>query len=146
MSPKACSSLNIWQPGCVSWLSCVGRGPLFAKYSHRCRKAVTYLEGYFKARTHFSRNVLDGPPEKRISLWQNSSKFRLLYKSRYVILCVDNNTKDEESCVFVFEFPTAVWSSKASWKYRVFQKEFYIFERLYKFIQRTCTVFWNVII
>jgi hypothetical protein len=29
--------------------------------------------------------------------------------------------------------------------YRVFQKELYNFERSCKFIQRTCTVFWNAI-
>jgi hypothetical protein len=30
--------------------------------------------------------------------------------------------------------------------YKVFQKELYNFESLYKFIQRTYTVFWSVII
>jgi hypothetical protein len=29
--------------------------------------------------------------------------------------------------------------------YKVLQKELYNFDRLYKFIQRTCTVFWTVI-
>jgi hypothetical protein len=31
------------------------------------------------------------------------------------------------------------------WMYKVFQKYLYNFESLYKFIQRTCTVFWTVI-
>jgi hypothetical protein len=30
--------------------------------------------------------------------------------------------------------------------FRVFQKELYNFERVWTFIQRTCIVFWNVII
>jgi hypothetical protein len=30
-------------------------------------------------------------------------------------------------------------------KYKMFQKELYNFEGLHKFIQRTCAVFWTVI-
>jgi hypothetical protein len=56
--------------------------------------------------------------------------------------------------MFLYDMVTQTWArdpqavySEISWvikkytKYKIFQKELYNFERSYKFIQRTCTVF-----
>jgi hypothetical protein len=73
-----------------------------------------------------------------------------LHMNMYGVLCL--NDTDIYFAQLLWSAETALQGCALSGKlredrqiYRMFQQEFYNFERVQKFIQ-TCTVFWNVII